>query len=217
MTGWVIGLLLVAVEAPRAAAPAVPPTPMLTVHPSDFRKVDKLSGDQDYYSLQTAELPAFLRAQYRPPMKTVVYGYEVPEAQGHATQLSWNWRVIQHPHGADERVGGKRDSAASVYCFFKIGLVTYTLKYVFSKDVPTGTRFRKDHTWFDAMGVIVLATYRPEDVGEWRTETVNFAADFRQTFGRDKVPRLRGIGVMSDGDNTKSEVIADYGDFELWR
>ena len=64
---------------------------------------------------------------------------------------------------------------------------------------------------------IVLQSGGP--LNKWVTEEIDPTADFRKHF-RDgdpdgHVPDLVGIGLMTDGDQTKSESSADYGGFEL--
>jgi len=53
-----------------------------------------------------------------------------------------------------------------------------------------------------------------EGVGDWRSHLRNIAEDYRKSF-EESPGRLIGIGVMTDSDNTKTEVKAIYGDIEL--
>lgn len=51
-------------------------------------------------------------------------------------------------------------------------------------------------------------------VGEWRKHSRNIGDDYKKAFGENP-GKLIGIGVMTDSDNTKSNVKAIYGDIEL--
>lgn len=51
-------------------------------------------------------------------------------------------------------------------------------------------------------------------IGEWQKHARNISDDYKQAFGENP-GKLIGIGVMTDSDNTKSNVKAIYGDIEL--
>ncbi len=128
--------------------------------------------------------------------------------------LSWRWRARALPEGGDERIGPKNDSAVAVYVvldqnFFRI---PKTLKYVWSTTLPVGTRHRRDG--IGRPNVIVLRTGE-EQVGQWVTETVNVYEDFEKTFGKRPPKSAIGIGVLTDGNATKSASEGDYDDFVI--
>ena len=58
-------------------------------------------------------------------------------------------------------------------------------------------------------------------LNEWQTEEIDLKAEFRKHFeGGDQsadVPDLLGVGLMTDGDQTKSHSAADYADFVITR
>ncbi len=58
-------------------------------------------------------------------------------------------------------------------------------------------------------------------LGEWRTEEIDLASEYRRHFENNdpkaELPDLVGFGLMTDGDQTKSESAADYGTFTLVR
>jgi len=51
----------------------------------------------------------------------------------------------------------------------------------------------------------------PDAIGQWRLETRDVAADFKQAFGFD-APAITGISVGNDTDNTGDRVTAWFGD-----
>ena len=67
---------------------------------------------------------------------------------------------------------------------------------------------------------VVVQQGVPPVTGEWRSECVDPLADFRRYFHagpNESVPHLVGIGVLSDGDGTKTVVESDYADFSVSR
>ena len=50
----------------------------------------------------------------------------------------------------------------------------------------------------------------------WVEERVNVPEDYRRLFGGDP-GKPHGIGVLTDGDDTKSTAEGDYDDFRLCR
>jgi hypothetical protein len=72
---------------------------------------------------------------------------------------------------------------------------------------------------FVAQDTIVLETGGP--LGVWADERIDLRGEFRRHFEGGNpnaaVPDLVGIGIMSDGDQTRSESAADYADFVLER
>jgi hypothetical protein len=61
----------------------------------------------------------------------------------------------------------------------------------------------------------VLESGGPE--GVWHTETLDPRAEFVKHFGGKPadVPDFVGVGLFTDGDQTKSPSAADYADFVL--
>ncbi len=58
-------------------------------------------------------------------------------------------------------------------------------------------------------------------LGAWQNEEIDLATEYRRHFEnndpKDDLPDFVGIGLMTDGDQTKSESAADYGTFTLVR
>jgi hypothetical protein len=186
--------------------------------PKDFVVVRKKSGPQNYYSVLGDGSNAFIRSEYKPPLKTVVLGVKLPdEIQKKARLLRWRWRARVLPKGGNECVKEKNDSAAVVYVIFKQGLHMYTLKYTWSAEGPKMTACDSQRSPVVSQDSIILESGGP--LNEWVTEEVDLKADFRERFrNRDPkghVPDIVGLGIMTDGDQTKSESSADFGDFEL--
>ena len=131
--------------------------------------------------------------------------------------LEWEWKSIVLPKGGNECKEGRGDSAAVVYVSWKRGLKWYSLKYAWSSESEKGRTCDRKRNLFVAQDTVVVESGGP--VGEWRTEDIDPSAEFRAHFEDGNpnadVPDLVGVGIMSDGDQTKSISAADYTGFEL--
>jgi hypothetical protein len=213
-----VPLTLLALVALTAEARADEP---ITIGASAWQIVKRESGPVNYYAVTADEgQPPFVRAMYRPPMKTAVLGYQVADAdRRRVSKVRWKWRAITLPNGGDECASGKGDSAAVVYVTWKRGLRYYALKYVWSAVGERGKTCDGKRNPFVAQDTIILETGAP--LGVWRDEEIDLASEFRKHFEggnpRAEVPDFVGIGLMTDGDQTQSPSSADYGNFVLLR
>ena len=160
---------------------------------------------------------SFLRARHdarlgqaSPPTRAIHYGQsfvDQPIPLDRVAELSWRWRVWQHPEvDANPWV----DLAASIYFVlvpptilangtgFKLGWL--------ARPGPSGNRQR---------GLVQIPIRNGGTTGEWRMEMVDPCALYRQTFGSCEGASVTYIGVVSDADDTQSVAAADYADFEL--
>lgn len=198
--------------APARAAPE------LVFDATKWRTIPSESGPDNYYTRVNDPTGPYIRAHYVPPMKTTVLGVQIPEDYRRgAKKLRWSWRAITLPNGGDECASGKEDSAAVVYVTFKRGLRYHTLKYVWSSVGQRGRVCDRKRSPFSRQDTIILES--GASGGAWRTEEIDLAADYRRYLENGdasaEVPDLVGLGIMSDGDQTKSESVADYGTFTL--
>jgi hypothetical protein len=212
-----MSLLVLASLAPAGVAGAEE----LAIGAHEWRVVARESGPDDYYAIVHADASApawFVHSHYRPPEATTVLGYQVPDAdRSKVRTVRWKWRAEALPRGGDECAAGKQDSAAVVYLTFKRGLHWYTLKYVWSAVGPKGATCDRKGGLFSTQDTVILESGGPLDV--WREEQIDLAAEFRAHFEQGRagadVPAFVGIGLMSDGDQTKSDSSADFADFVL--
>ena len=189
----------------------------LDVH--DWKIIDRESGPVNYYSVVEGKSFSHIHAAYRPGLETTVLGYEIDGPDQRARKLRWSWRAIALPHEGNECVGGLGDSAAGVYVTWKRGFKWYTLKYTWSAMAPKGSVCDRRRNAFVAQDTIVLESARTSEA--WVDEEIDLAGEFRRAFENGdpdaEVPDLQGVGIMSDGDQTKSDSIADYAKFVLVR
>jgi hypothetical protein len=201
---------------PRAATAQ----PDLLIDARSWQIMKRDSGPVNYYSVVTDPDRTYLHARYLPPWKTAVVGYQLPEEdRRRARHVKWSWRAVTLPTGGDECASGKQDSAAVVYLTWKRGLRYYALKYVWSAVGQVGKTCDTRRNPFVAQDTVILESGGP--VGTWRTVDIDLAASFRAHFENGdptaEVPDFVGIGLMSDGDQTRSESAADFGTFIVSR
>ena len=123
--------------------------------------------------------------------------------------LSWRWRVLELPRGADETRAETMDSAAAVYVAFGSQFFPRILKYVWSTSVPKGTMMRHPHS---GRTVIVVIASGEQGIGQWNVISRSLLDDYRAAFGGD-AGTIVAIGVKTDSDSTSSTAAADYDDF----
>ena len=212
-------LLFSVVALLAVATPARADTPIV-LDASTWQLVESQSGPTNYYSTGSEGGVSFLHSKYQPPMKTAVMGWKTPEAdRARAKKVTWSWRAITLPNGGDECASGKGDSAAVVYVTWKRGLRYYTIKYVWSAVGTKGKTCDQKRNPFVAQDTTIVESGAP--LNTWKTVSIDLAAEYRNHFesgdAKAEVPDFVGIGLMSDGDNTKSESSADFGTFTVER
>lgn len=163
---------------------------------------------------------SILRQRFEPALESV-------------SRVSFAWRVDGLPAGADLAVASLADSPVRVILSFDgdrsrwsarnhrlsemSRLVTgeelpyASLVYVWSaKEVP-GTVVVNPRT--DRIRKVVLDSGTGQ-VGQWRDHVRDVRADFRLAFGEEPGP-LRLVALMTDTDNTDSQLTAWYGALKL--
>ena len=204
---------------PEGGAQAAP-LGELNLDVTRWRVIARESGPVNYYQVVNDPAMPFVRAHYTPPEATTVLGTQIgDDDRKRASAISWKWRAVQLPNGGDECAKGKGDSAAVVYLTWKRTLKWYTLKYVWSSVGRAGTVCDRKRNLFVAQDTIVLES--GDSLGAWRAEAIDLKREFRAHFDdsdpNGDVPDFVGIGIMTDGDQTRSESAADYAGFVLER
>lgn len=131
--------------------------------------------------------------------------------------LSWKWRVKKLPDGGNENSSDYNDVAASIYVVFDIGRLAFfkkvpkSIRYTWSSTVNKGQELSK---LFGNQQIVVVES-GPEKMGEWVTFERNIVEDYRRLFGDDPPENPIAILILSDGNSTNSQAIADYDDITL--
>ena len=218
-----LALLLAAGLAFASAAQPAPQDACITLEDFARAKVGAFPPDwhvrkdegREVYSVQEEGGKRFLRATSRG--LGIQAGKETPSwsLETHPI-LSWSWRPRQFPSGADERDGGRNDSALAVYVAVPYSKVRgpKAVKYIWSEKVPTGTRLESNH---GLTHVRVLRSGAPAGQGAWVTERVNVLQEWKSAFKEAETPKGGGIAVLTDADDTRSTASGDYGVFRACR
>jgi hypothetical protein len=185
-----------------------------------FKVLERDSGPSNYYRVIDEQPQSFIRGVYETPSGTVTLFSAVPdELRRGVRRMRWRWRALVLPLGGNECVAGRGDSAANVYVTWKRGLRWYSLKFVWSSEAARNTTCNGIRSPLVFSDSIVLRSGGP--LGVWHDEEIDPDALFREHFADGdpdaKVPELQGIGLMSDGDQTRSLSAADYAGFILYK
>ncbi|WP_394837231.1 DUF3047 domain-containing protein [Pendulispora rubella] len=180
--------------------------------------LDPFDHDRDtlarVYSLRTEGDFSFLHARYdgavkdRPP--AMHYGQpfqQNPAPLDKVASLEWKWRVTRHPQVKDD---AWEDCAAGIYVIIKqpsmiVGGRGFKFGWL-AKPGATGTH---QHG-------LLQVPLRSEPAGpEWRQESVDLCALYRKEYGACEGQKVLYVGVVTDGDGTKTLAEADYANFTL--
>ena len=82
------------------------------------------------------------------------------------------------------------------------------LTYIWESKSPVGTLVPNPYT--DRVMMIVLQSGK-EKVDRWVSESRNLVEDYRKAFGGEP-PRISGVALMTDTDNTNESAVAWFGD-----
>ena len=209
-----MALALVSAAAPLAkdAGKKIP------LGPDDKWSVVEGSEDFNYYHLREEDGRTVLHANYFAHVPTVTLGRKIDDAHQHYTHLSWDWRVHKFPEGSDERDDDKEDSACAIYATFGSALHRTSIKYIWSATLPKGTVIGPySHFFYD---IVTIVLEGPGGAKAWKHEEVDVAADWAKYFA-DKgqtakdMPNMIGVGLLTDGDDTRSHPSADYASIEI--
>lgn len=147
--------------------------------------------------------------------------------------LSWRWKVTRPVNGGAAGTRQGDDYSARVYVFFdydlnRLGFLARSkvklaralhgdavpaaaLCYVWDARAPVGTIVPSAFT--DRVRMIILDS-GAADAGRWVSHSRNVAEDFRKAFG-EAPPRVTGVAVATDTDNTGDDVTAWFGDLRF--
>jgi len=82
----------------------------------------------------------------------------------------------------------------------------HALSYIWDSRLAAGTAL--DNAYSSRVKVIVLRS-GPAEVGRWVEERRNLYEDWRRVVGSDP-PRLAGVAIMTDTDDTGERAVAYY-------
>lgn len=144
--------------------------------------------------------------------------------------VEWRWRIANLLAGSDVTRKSGDDHPARLYVAFAFDprqagwlermryealRLVYgeyppkaAINYIWASHSPKGTVVPNpysDRTW------MVVVESGDEHLGEWRRERRDVAADYQRIFG-EPAPRVSGVGIMTDTDDTGESAVAWFGD-----
>ncbi len=132
-----------------------------------------------------------------------------------AGRLSWSWRVLEHPAGADLRERAADDAALRVFVVFErkgpLDRVPHTLFY--TSGTVEGAHYERPSFQSSDLHVIRMRHSASDD--DWRHTVVDPFADYRRIWG-GKPRAIVAIGLMQDSEDTQSRATADIRAL-VWR
>jgi hypothetical protein len=147
--------------------------------------------------------------------------------------LEWRWRTESVIDGADNAVAATEDAPLRLLLAFdgnkqslpardrlfaeRVKLISgrelpyATLMYIWGNNHAVESILASPHT--DRIRKLVVEN-SPEQSRQWRSYRRDIVADYQRAFGSPP-GRLVGVALMTDTDNTASQVMAYYGDIRL--
>lgn len=152
---------------------------------------------------------------------------------GDSLILRWRWKVSNVYEQGNARKKEGDDYPARIYVAFEFEpdeagfferakrktvevvfgeeLPGNALNYIWANRLPVGEIIANPFTDTTMMVAVNSGT---ANTGEWVTVERDIVADYRKAFGREP-PKLVGVAIMSDSDNTGASATAWYGDVSL--
>ncbi len=171
--------------------------------------VSKQKDRGQIYSVQVEGERKYLHADARDA--AVQLGYERRWPLGEYPALQWQWRAVLFPEHSDERKKAGNDSVLGLYVVFGHWPFIKSIKYIWSDTLPVGESFNSP---FSSRARIVVVRSGRTLAGTWVSERRDVLSDYRRFFDDHATPVARGIGVLTDSDNTHSQAVGDYADIE---
>lgn len=148
-------------------------------------------------------------------------------------RLHWRWKTGRVLDTADMTTKAGDDYAARLYVFFdrrpdrmsfgeralyRIGRARYgdrlppaALCYVWDNRQPVGSV--RDNAYTGFVKMVVASSGRARE-GQWVVLSRDVAADYRRAFGGEP-PRITGVAVAVDTDNTGESTVTYFGDIRF--
>lgn len=132
--------------------------------------------------------------------------------------LTWAWKVVRLPAGADVRQRATDDQAAQLYVMFPrwpaLRVNTDVIGYVWDTSAPPGAALPSPQ----APNVrIIVVESGPSGVGTWQRYARNVREDYEALFGRRPAPRVGGVAVMIDTNDTRGQAETLVADLAFHR
>jgi Protein of unknown function (DUF3047) len=124
--------------------------------------------------------------------------------------LTWDWKVIRLPRGADLRQRRTSDATGHIFVVwprFPALLRSRLIGYVWDATLPAGTFVKSAKT-----GTVTFVVTRSgmQELGRWVTEERNVGEDYHTVFG-EPAPAPGAVALSIDTNDTRSAAEALFG------
>ena len=186
---------------------------------------------QTRFDLVDADGTTVLRARADNAAASLRYKLDITPTANQ--QLHWRWKTDRVLDKADLTTKDGDDYATRLYVFFdrkptqmslgeriayRLGRARYgdqipsaALCYVWDNKQPVGTIRENAYTGFVKM---IVASSGKARQGQWVTLQRDITADYQRAFGTP-APRITGIAVAADTDNTGESTSSYFGDIRF--
>ena len=200
--------------------------------PKEFRLVAYPNIKPNQFALVVDEEKTVLKVDSNNSAGSMAIPVALMGAQTSST-LQWRWKVNRTLDKADMDDKLSDDHSARLYVFFDVPLESLSLadrtkirlaRSIAGVEVPTAAlcyvwdnKHRIGYTAWSPytrqLRKVVLQS-GPDAIGQWRVESRDVAADFKEAFGFD-APAVTGVSVGNDTDNTDDRVTSWFGDISF--
>ncbi len=163
-----------------------------------------------HYEPQRDSSAAWLRAEAKGKNSALFWPLD-RDVRG--ATLSWKWRALRHPVGADTRVRSRDDRTAAVFIMVHRSILPWRTKGLLYQWAQGEAPGRWQNSPY-ASGIKVITLRNSSAIGEWHSEERDLGADLAAAFGTAP-ERVEAIGVLCDADNTGDVASADIGVLQL--
>jgi hypothetical protein len=125
----------------------------------------------------------------------------------------WQWKIDHVPTNATDRIARSFDHTARIIIAFDTFLgPPRTINYIWANQDKVGAVL--PHPLSGRAQMIALQTGN-QKAGEWIAEERDVTADWHLLFGDKPMPAIVAVGVITDSENTGTQVTGCYRNIEL--
>jgi hypothetical protein len=127
--------------------------------------------------------------------------------------VRWRWKIDHTPPHASDRVLRDYDHSARLIIAFDTFIgPPRSIDYLWADQEKIGTVL--PHPLLNRAQMLMVESGN-DRAGEWISEERDVTADWRRLFPGKAMPKIVGIGVLTDTDSTRTQATAHYADIEL--
>ncbi len=127
--------------------------------------------------------------------------------------LRWRWRIRGVAANGSERDVSRFDHAGRVFVAFDTFIgIPRTLNYLWANTEKPGQFLPHPESGRTRLIIVESGNAR---AGRWVAEERDVTADWKRAFPGRTMPKIVGLGVLTDADSLKTHLTCDYADIEL--